>query len=298
LRQPQLQDRRKGAGPGQDVTMTHHHPVDWAARAADLIAEAELNAPMVDQALASLAQRVPAATRVLDVGSGPGAAACSFAALLPAATVVAADGAAELLDLARQRAATLDLGDRVSTIETALPDGIAELPAADIVWVSGVAHHMPDPAAAVRDLAALVRPGGVLALREGGLPLRFVPGYADRGLSARMDARIDEMALRHEHPLGAIEAPRSWPELLREAGLDDIRSRTFLLDLPAPLNDVARRQLQRHLRMAREMLADRLAEDDLAALVRLAADDEPESVLRRTDVFLLRASTVHTGAKR
>jgi SAM-dependent methyltransferase len=276
--------------------MTHHHPVDWAARAADLVAEAEVNAPMVDQALAWLAQRVPEATRVLDVGSGPGVAACSFAALLPNATIVAADGAAELLDLARQRAAALGVGDRFTTIETALPDGIAELPAADIVWVSGVAHHMPDPAAAVGDLASLVRPGGVLALREGGLPLRFLPGYADRGLSARMDARVDEMAQRHEHPMGAIEAPRSWPELLREAGFEDISSRTFLLDLPAPLSDVARRQLQRHLRMAREMVGDHLAEDDLATLDRLAADDGPESVVHRADAFLLRASTVHTGA--
>jgi SAM-dependent methyltransferase len=275
--------------------MTHHHPVDWAALAPDLIAEAEVNAPMVDQALAWLAQRVPGATRVLDVGSGPGVAACSFASLLPEATVAAADGAADLLDLGRRRAAALGLGDRVSTIETALPDGIAELPPADIVWVSGVAHHMPDPAAAVRELAALVRPGGVLALREGGLPLRFLPDYADHGLSARMDARVDEMAHRHEHPMGAIEAPRSWPELLREAGLDDVRSRTFLLDLPAPLDDVARRQLQRHLKLGREMIADHLAGDDLATLDRLAADDGPDSVLRRADVFLLRASTIHTG---
>src|SRR3954447_14678184 len=108
--------------------MTHHHPVDWAALAADLIAEAEVNAPMVDQALAWLTRRVPGATRVLDVGSGPGVAACAFAALLPNAAVVAADGVAELLDLARHRARSLGLGDRLTTIETALPDGIAELP--------------------------------------------------------------------------------------------------------------------------------------------------------------------------
>ena len=274
--------------------MTHsHHHVDWAARAAELIAEAEVNGPMVDQALAWLAQRVPGATRVLDVGSGPGVAACSFAALLPSATVIAADGSAELLALAGQRAAGLGVGDRVSTIETALPDGIAGLPDADIVWVSGVAHHMPDVAAAVRDLAGRVRPGGVLALREGGLPMRFLT--ADHGLTARMDARADEMAHRHEHPMGAIEAPRSWPELLREAGLDDVRSRTFLLDLPAPLDGAARRQLHRHLLVAREMLADSLAGDDLATLDRLTADEGPESVLERADVFLLRASTVHTG---
>ena len=105
------------------------------------------------------------------------------------------------------------------------------------------------------EFAALVRPGGVLALREGGLPLRCLPSYADGGLSARMDAIADELAHRHEHPMGAINAPRDWPALLREAGLTGVISRTFLLDLPAPLDDRGREGLQRHLRMSRDMLA-------------------------------------------
>jgi SAM-dependent methyltransferase len=276
--------------------MTHDHHVDWASRALDLVADAEVNAPMVNQALVWLVDRVPGATRVLDVGSGPGVAACTFAELLPAAEVVAADGASELLDLAAARAAERGVAGRFRTAPTTLPDGIAGLPDADIVWVSGVVHHMPDPAAAVRDLAALVRPGGVLALREGGLPLRFLPGYADQGLTARMNALNDEMAHRHEHPMGAIEAQRSWPDLLAEAGLTAVTSRTFLLDRPAPLDDVTRRQLQRNLRMGRDMTADRMSTDDRAHLDRLVADDDPESVLHRPDVFMLRAATVHTGA--
>lgn len=278
--------------------MTHDHHVDWAARGIDLVADAEVNAPMVNQALAWLADRVPTATRVLDVGSGPGVAACTFAELLPGAEVVAADGAPELLRLARERATRLSVAGRLTTRETVLPDGLAELPDADIVWVGGVAHHMADPAAAVRDLAALVRPGGVLALREGGLPLRFLPGYADHGLSARMDTLNDEMAHHHEHPMGVVEAPRSWPDLLREAGLTPVLSRTFLLDRPAPLDEVTRRRLQNHLRMGRDMVADRLSAGDLARLDQLIADDDPDSVLHRADVFMLRASTVHTGARR
>jgi SAM-dependent methyltransferase len=276
--------------------MTHDH-VDWAARALDLVADGEVNAPMVNQALAWLAERVPGAARVLDVGSGPGVAACAFAELLPGAEVVAADGTPELLDLALERAGERGLGDRFRIHPTVFPDGLKELPAADIVWVSGVAHHMPDPAAAVRDLAALVRPGGVLALREGGLPLKFLPGYADRGLTARVNALNDEMADRHEHPMGAIEAPRSWPELLGEAGLTGVLSRTFLLDRPAPLDETARRRLRSNLRMTREMTAERMSAADLAQLDRLAADDGPDSVLHRPDVFMLRASTVHTGMR-
>src|SRR4051794_21326850 len=152
------------------MTHSHGHHVDWAERGPDLIADAEVNAPMVDQALTWLTDRVPGAGQVLDVGSGPGVAAVTIAQLLPKARVLAADGATTLLGLARERAERLGVAARFAPLEVTLPEGLADLPPADLVWVGGVAHHMPDPAAAVRDLAALLNPGGVLALREGGLP--------------------------------------------------------------------------------------------------------------------------------
>jgi SAM-dependent methyltransferase len=107
-----------------------HSPdsVDWAEYGPDLIADAETNAPMINRALAWLARRVPQAGLILDVGSGPGVAACRFAQLLPGATVVAADGAAPLLALARERAERLGVGDQVATREVRLPEGIAGLP--------------------------------------------------------------------------------------------------------------------------------------------------------------------------
>ena len=278
--------------------MTHaHDPVDWAAKGNDLIADAETNAPMIDQALAWLADRVPAARLVLDIGSGPGVAACTFAELLPGAAVLAVDGTPELLALARDRADRLGVGERLRTREAMLPGGLADLPPADIVWVSGVAHHLPDPAEAVRKFAALVRPGGVLALREGGLPLRCLPSYADAGLTSRMGAVADELAHRHEHPMGAIDPPRDWPDLLRDAGLAGVLSRSFLLDLPAPLDPAAREGLRRDLKMSRDLLQAHLSAADLARLDQLTSEDDPESVLHRTDAFMLRASTVHTGVR-
>jgi SAM-dependent methyltransferase len=177
-----------------------------------------------------------------------------------------------------------------------LPDGLAELPSADLIWVSGVVHHLDDPAAAVRDLAGRLRPGGVLALREGGLPLRWLPSHVDRGLSARLDAINAALAAGHVHPMGAMEPPRAWPELIRDAGLEPV-SRSFLLDLPAPLDESARTRLRRNLRMAREMTGELLTAEDAAMLDRLTDDHDPESVLHRPDVFMLRASTIHTGVR-
>jgi SAM-dependent methyltransferase len=269
---------------------------EWADHGPEMIADAERNAPMTDQALAWLADRVPGAAQVLDVGSGPGVAACTLAQLLPKAQVLAADGASPLLALARERADRLGVGDRFATRELALPQGLAELPSADLIWVSGVVHHLPDPAAAVQALAAALNPGGVLALREGGLPLRFLPSHADRGLSARMDAANAELSAHGHHPMGVIEADRSWPELLREAGLTDVTSKSFLLDVPV-LDDADRASLRHQLQMSRDMTAARLSADDLATLDRLLAATGPESVLHRPDVFLLRAATIHTGTR-
>lgn len=278
--------------------MGHSHDnVDWAELGPDLISDAEVNAPMVDQALGWLAERVPQASLVLDVGSGPGVAACRFAQLLPGATVLAADGAPPLLALARERAQRLGLGDRIATREVKLPEGLADLPRADLIWVSGVAHHLPDPAAGVRAFADLLRPGGVLALREGGLPLQFLPAAADAGLTARINVVDGALSRHHAHPMGAIIAPRSWPELLAEAGLSQVQSRSFLLDLPAPLSAEARRHLARTLHRTRNLLAQHLTADDLATLDVLADRDRPESVLHRPDVFMLRAATVHTAVR-
>jgi len=274
-----------------------HDTVDWAELGPDLIADAEVNAPMVDQALGWLAERVPQAALVLDVGSGPGVAACRLAQLLPGATVLAADGSAPLLALARERAQQLGLGDRIATREVKLPDGLADLPRADLIWVSGVAHHLPDPAAGVRAFADLLRPGAVLALREGGLPLHCLPAAADGGLTARITVVDNTLSQRHAHPMGAIVAPRSWPELLAEAGLSDVRSRSFLLDLPAPLSAQARRHLARTLHRTRNLLAPHLAADDLTRLDVLTDPDHPESVLHRPDAFMLRATTVHTAVR-
>jgi SAM-dependent methyltransferase len=278
--------------------MTHSHDhLDWAAKGNDLIADAETNAPMIDQALAWLAGRVPGARLVLDIGSGPGVAACTVAKLLPGTSVLAVDGTPELLALARDRARRLGVGDRLATREATLPEGLTGLPPADLVWVSGVAHHLPDPADAVRRLAALVRPGGVLALREGGLPLRCLPPYADAGLTSRMGAIADDLTQRNEHPMGAVNPPRHWPDLLLDAGLSPVVSRSFLLDLPAPLDRRGREGLRRDLQMSRDMLEPHLSAADLTRLDQLTSADDPESVLHRGDAFMLRANTVHTGVR-
>jgi hypothetical protein len=141
----------------------------------------------------------------------------------------------------------------------------------------------------------LIRPGGVLAIGEGGLPIRFLPLGADTGLTARLDAVGEQLIAGREHPAGIAISAQTWPEMLLAAGLSTVQSRSFLLDVPAPLPEAARRHLHSRLTMTQEMLGDHLTPDDRAALAALLDPDAAGGVLHRPDAFLLTASTVHTG---
>ncbi|MFU8849527.1 methyltransferase domain-containing protein [Micromonospora sp. SL1-18] len=47
---------------------------------------------------------------------------------------------------------------------------------ADLVWASAVVHHLGAQQGAVHAFTGLLAPGGRLALAEGGLPARHLPG--------------------------------------------------------------------------------------------------------------------------
>lgn len=279
---------------------THAHTggdVDWAAMADLLELEGETHSPYVRQALQELAHLSP--RRVLDIGSGPGVAACRLAEAFPEAEVTAVDGAPELLARARERAGRL--GVRLRTREAAFPEGLAGLEPADLVWSAQVVHHVGDQQDALGRLARLLEPGGVLAIVEGGLPARWLPrdlGFGRPALQERLDAAraLNYNRMRDELP-GTVSVVEDWPGMLRAAGLTDVRSKSFLVDRPAPLDDGARRSVRLWLERMRSMLGEFLDPDDTAALDRLLDPADPAGVDRRADLFLLTAKTVHFGRR-
>ncbi|MBB5918586.1 SAM-dependent methyltransferase [Nocardia transvalensis] len=271
----------------------NHDDFDWAAMADMLVDEAEAYQPYLDGAFDRLADLNP--KRILDIGSGPGVAACLLAQRFPDAEVIAVDGTPELLTRAEQRAERL--GVRLSTRVAEFPGGLSDLPEADLVWSANVVHHVGDQLDALTRMAGLLRPGGTLAIAEGGLPVRWLPrdiGFGRPGLQMRLDVALADRfeQMRAELP-GSVSVAEDWPALLRAAGLVDAYSRSFLVDRPAPLDAGARRSARQWLERHRGMHTDYLAEDDLATLDRLVDPDDPESVDNRTDVFLLTARTVH-----
>jgi hypothetical protein len=137
---------------------------------------------------------------------------------------------------------------------------------------------------------------------EGGLPTRWLPrdiGFGRPGLQSRLDtAEEDRFAeMRAELP-DTRRVTEDWPALLAAAGLRHGGTRSFLLDLPAPLAPDARTHAADVFTRRREALADKLAADDLAALDRLLDPADPGGLRLRPDLFALGARTVHLGVRR
>jgi SAM-dependent methyltransferase len=290
--------QRHGHGHGHG----HGTDLDWSEMGPLLETQAELFTPVYERAMAWLAREVTEPGLIVDAGSGPGVVACLFAEAFPGARVVAVDSAAPLLERARARAARLDVADRFDTLAGELPDVLTELDyPADLLWASRSLHHLGDQRAGLAAFADRLAPGGTLALLEGGLPSRFLPrdiGIGRPGLQARLDVVQEEWFARMRADLpGSVAVTEDWPALLTSAGLKHTRTRSFLLDLPAPASDRARAYVAASLTRLREGLADDLDAEDRATLDRLLDPADPASVHRRPDVFVLGAYTVHTAVR-
>lgn len=184
-----------------------------------------------------LVSRVPrSAGRVLDVATGTAAVAIELARAVPERTVVGVDQSPEMLAAGRTRVERAGLAERIE-----LREGRAEsLPFAndefDALTFTYLLRYVDDPLATMRELARVVRPGGVVAMLEFdvprgmwrplwelyvrvGLPLAGAvvsPGWREVG--GFLGPSIREF---HEHV--------SLEQLWRDAGIGDVRTRRLSL---------------------------------------------------------------------
>jgi SAM-dependent methyltransferase len=295
------------SGPGHD-----HTDVDWEVMADQLENSGDLQLPVLHRTATHLRELLDPerkVRRILDIGSGPGVMTCVLAEAFPDAEAIAVDGTPGLLDRALARAERLGLGGRVTIRHTQLPEGLdgghehgeGGLGSADLVWSSKALHHLGDQQGVLNALAGVLRPGGLLAVAEGGLPMRFLPrdiGVGRPGLQTRLDVARERWfeIMRAELP-GSTTLVEDWPAMLTRAGLTDVASFTSLLDLPAPLGETARAFLHADLARLRETVGEALDVEDRTTLDVLLDPGAPQGILRRPDAFVLSATTVFTGMR-
>ncbi|WP_432115548.1 class I SAM-dependent methyltransferase [Streptomyces sp. S1] len=179
--------------------------------------------------------------RVLDAGCGAGDVTFIAAeAVGPGGSVTGVDAAPEALDLARARLSDRDRGPgagRAGTVDfrrATLPDIALDEPV-DALVGRLVLGHQDEPAAFLRRLAGLVRPGGLIAFQEfDNHALRTVPetplagavlrsigealrtGGKDRGAGARLyslfrRAGLAPAGISATTPMGGVEDPLVLP---------------------------------------------------------------------------------------
>ncbi|MFE4330512.1 class I SAM-dependent methyltransferase [Streptomyces sp. NPDC056831] len=284
----------------------HHQDIEWDALGAHREREAGLHAPALTQTMDWLRDLLRISGgghtpvhRVLDIGSGPGVVTCLLARTFPDAEVVAVDRSPDILERVRSRAVAQGMADRVVTQLRELPSEFDSLCSADLIWSRNGVHHIGDQEAALHSLAASLRPGGLLAVAESGLPPRFLPrdiGMGRPGLQARLDAAAEDAfgEMRDQLP-GSAGTVEDWPAMLARAGLIPSGTRSFFTDLPSPLGMSAREYLHTHLSRLRDQIGDRLDPEDRATLERLVDSDTCTGILGRPDAFYLTATTVHTA---
>jgi SAM-dependent methyltransferase len=287
-----------------------HDGIDWPMRLeamsrADAI-DAEVDAEVAERLVGLVA---PGAT-VVDVGPGAGGMSAALASALAArggGRIVLVDAVPELLAAASANveralagaAAPVELS--AVRIDAASGDLADVLPPVDLVWASGVVHHLPDQLKGISVLAKALAPGGWLALAEGGLPTRCLPwdvGVGEPGLVDRLAAAQKAWFadMRAAMP-GVTRLPVGWTRALSDVGLGEVSSFSMLTDHPAPASEVVRRSVVDHLAWCAGVAAERLSEPDQVAIARLLDPDDPAFVGARDDVFVLGVSTVHLGRK-
>lgn len=138
-------------------------PHDWDARTYDRVAD-----PQSRWGRAML-ERLPlhGTERVLDAGCGSGRVTEALAARLPHGRVVALDASAAMIEAARARLAPF--GDRIEFVVADIRQPLPLVEPVDAILSTATFHWVPDHDTLFMNLAAVLRPGGMLVAQCGGV---------------------------------------------------------------------------------------------------------------------------------
>jgi SAM-dependent methyltransferase len=248
-------------------------------------------APELRQAIDSL--QLQPGMRVLDAGCGTGEA------LGWLAEAVGNEGMVVGVDLARAHTTAARAVAPAHTL--VMQANLAQLPLAraslDLVWSVNTINHLHDPVGGLQDLAALLRPGGRIALGQSSLLPDMYFAW-----DARLERLVNEAVRQYyrdryrvsERDLADV---RALAGRLRQAGLRHVSARTFMIERLAPLARADEDYLLEVIFRGTwgERLRPYLPTDDYEALLQLCDPEQPGYALRRPDFHFLQSFTLVVG---
>jgi SAM-dependent methyltransferase len=165
---------------------------------------------------AYLLPRLRPGLSLLDIGCGPGTITADLAQLVAPGQAVGLDASGDVIAQAQAYAASRGITNLRCEVGDLFSLGYDDA-AFDVVHAHQVLQHLPDPGAALTELRRVLRPGGVLAVRDSDYGA-FVWAPADAALDRWMELYL-AVTGRNGHNA------RIGPSLLglaHRAGFDDV----------------------------------------------------------------------------
>lgn len=107
-----------------------------------------------------------AAGHMLDLGTGPGHIPLMVASEMAGSRIIAVDLSHHMLQIAYGKLAGTSLGERVAFQLADVKDLPFEDRSFDTVFSNTILHHIPEPMAMLREAWRVLKPGGVLLIRD------------------------------------------------------------------------------------------------------------------------------------
>ena len=194
-------------------------------------------------------------SRVLDIACGDGCYARWLGERCPSGLIVGADRSGRCLARAQQREALPDpiCWLKADVERLPFPEG-----AFDLVWCAQSLVSLHDPVSALREIARVTRPEGVVAVLEDDSLHQFLLPWP---VELEMQVRAAEFrALRQSTPDYATRyIGRRLPACYLEAGLTPCFRRTYTADRMSPLSANDRKFLARYLAGLEETVTPQLS---------------------------------------
>ena len=248
--------------------------------------------PMLREAIQAL--RLPPGSIGLDAGCGIGLQALLLAeAVGPAGHVTGLDMSKEFLLFAKETVGRSALSERITFKEGDVNKMPFEDNIFDWVWsVDCVGYPTEEnPLTILKEHARVVKPGGSIAIL-GWSSQMLLPGHPL--LEARLNTTCSSYLpfIREKKPQSNFLSALGW---FRDAGLKDLRTRTFVDGINAPLSDDNRTALISFFEMLWGEPQPDVSEEDWAEYQRLCNPDSPDFILGRPDYYAFYTYSMFQG---